>query len=511
MLPALIENLLRPTAYPHPVTTVRLIETHISWVLLAGNFAYKVKKPLDLGFLDFSTLAKRQHCCAEEVRLNGRLAPEIYLAVVPITGSEAAPRVGGEGPALEWAVKMRAFDAEATLDKATVLDATQIDVIAERVAIFHAGARVIGAEEPYGDAAAVMHPVVENFAHLQPWANDQPARGDRLARLAQWSRAEGARLHPHFAARKAAGAIREGHGDLHLGNIAWIGRAPLIFDCIEFNPNLRCIDPVNEIAFLCMDLFQRGQAPLAWRLLNRWLEVSGDYSGLAALRFYLVYRAVVRAKVAAIAARQGQADADARTEAYLNLAERLSQAEVPALLLMHGLSGSGKTWASQSLLESLGAIRIRSDVERRRLAAHRPELPRYGDAMTVLTFAHLETLAAALLAAGFIVIVDATFLGQAQRRPFFTLADRLGVPLRLISLQAPAAVLRERVQHRFAAGHDASEADLAVLEAQLKSFAPLDATELVRTIALDSCASPDWPDDDAGWRKLLRLPAAGTD
>ncbi|TCJ19769.1 hypothetical protein EZJ19_01160 [Parasulfuritortus cantonensis] len=471
-LPAPFGHLLEPAAYPHPVAAVRLIETHISWVLVAGDYAYKIKKPVDFGFLDFSTPDKRRACCEEEVRLNRRLAPDTYLDVVAVTDAGMA----GSGPVRDWAVRMRAFPADATLDRETAVLPAQIDAIADRVAAFHAGIAQAPAASPYGTAAAAMHPVRENFRQLREQGLEAAGHGPRIAELEAWSEREFTRLGGHFDARKAAGFVRECHGDLHLGNIAWVAGAPLIFDCIEFNPNLRFVDVVSEVAFFCMDLIARGLDALAWRFLNRWLEHGGDYPGLAALRFYMVYRAVVRAKVAGFRAAQGDSGAMAEVGRYLDLALRLSRPGRPGLLLMHGCSGAGKTWLAQTLLERLAAIRLRSDVERKRLHG----LPALADSRATAgdiytaeasrrTFAHLADTADRLLAEAFPVIVDATFLGRGQRAAFIALAEARRLPWRLVSPVVDASVLRGRVAARLTRGDDASEADLGVLEDQLRN------------------------------------------
>ncbi len=480
--PARHQCLFDPAAYPHPVDRVRLIETHISWVFLAGEYAYKLKKPVNLGFLDFSTLKRREHCCREEVRLNRRLAPDIYLGVVPIAGSP--PRVEGEGPVLEWAVKMRAFPAEATLDREADITPGQVDAIADRVARFHL--EIAPAPGEFGTPDAVRAPVAENFRQLRELL---PTPDSRLDALEAWSVAEGQRLAGHFAARRAEGHIRECHGDLHLGNIAWVDDAPLIFDGIEFNPGLRSIDVISEVAFLCMDLMHRGHVALAWRFLNRYLEHSGDYAGLAALPYYLAYRALVRAKVAAITASARGDDDFSICRSYLELAGRLTRRPPPALLLMHGVSGAGKTWVSQSLLEQLPAIRIRSDVERKRLFG----LEALADSRAISvniysreagerTLAHLLALAETLLDAGVRVIVDATFIKRDWRDPFLSLAARLAVPWLIIALEAPVEVLQQRVLARQAAGRDASEAGVDVLAAQLAVADPFTAVELPHVI-----------------------------
>ncbi len=557
----LIASLLDPAAYPHPAPAPRLIETHISWVILAGDYAYKLKKPVNLGFLDFSTLEKREHCCHEEVRLNSRLAPEIYLGVVPIAGTPS--RVGGEGPVLEWAVQMRAFPADATLDHEAEITPEQIDAIADRVARFHEEIAVAPADSGFGLPDAVRAPVAENFRQLRALL---PTPDAPLNPLEAWSQAEGQRLADHFTTRWAEGYIRECHGDLHLGNIAWLteglpplakallplpgdavgvvvppftkggtggiseaaaqanvakspsfplwergrtlpralsvasivnekralakGESPLIFDGIEFNPGLRHIDVISEIAFLCMDLMHRGKAPLAWRFLNRYLEHSGDYAGLAALPYYLVYRAMVRAKVSAI--RSSQSDGDfTETLSYLGLAQRITQRPAAILLLMHGVSGCGKTWISQHLLEQLPAIRLRSDVERKRLfgltaladsRAAGEDI--YSREAGTRTLARLLDLTKTLLSARFHVIVDATFIKHDWREPFQKLAEEHGIPWWIAALEAPADVLGQRVVARQAGGHDASEAGPDIVVAQLAAVDPFNEVELPHVVPL---------------------------
>lgn len=477
----------------------RLIETHISWVLVAGVDAYKLKKPLDLGFLDFSTLERRRFCCEEEVRLNRRLAPQTYLGVVPVVGDPSAPHLGGEGPVLDWAVHMRAFPPEATLDRAQSLSAGQIDAIADTVARFHAEIEAAPADSPYGTPERVMHPVRENFYQICE-QRPPPEALALLETIERWSEAEFARLEGHFLARKREGWVRECHGDLHLGNIAWVDGRPLIFDCIEFNPALRYIDVVSEVAFLTMDLTSRGHVDLAWRFLNRWLEHTGDYAGLDALVFYQVYRAMVRAKVDFIHAGQGDASAANAAMAYLEFAERLTRPRRPALLLMHGVTGCGKTTLSQQILQTLGAVRLRSDVERKRLFGLGPledssRIPGgiYNEEASRRTFERIEALGRGLLGAGFRVIADATFLRRQHREPLIRAAQALGVPWFILSLKTDAAALRERVARRAQARTDASEATLDVLEKQLQELEHFAADEAAQVIVFDGNAPGTWP------------------
>ncbi len=521
-MPPLIAGLLEARAYMHAGAAPRLIETHISWVILAGDYAYKIKKPLDLGFLDFSSLEKRRHYCEEELRLNSRLAQDIYLAVVPITGSLDAPHMEGPGAALEWAVKMRAFPADATLDREAAISREQIDAISDRIAAFHAGIARAPAASAYGTAQAVSEPVQANFELLRTLLPEHlsAARNQSvqalLDRLHAWSRRSGERLAEHFAARKADGYVRECHGDLHLGNIAWVDGQPIIFDALEFNPALRHIDVISEIAFLSMDLQHRGRPDLAWRLLNRYLEQNLDIAGIKALAYYQVYRAMVRAKVAAILAAEQTPDAATDAEAdfdacfaYLNLADRLAHDARPALVLMHGVSGSGKTWLSQHLLEQLGGIRLRSDVIRKALFGLQPlqdsaaipggiYTPEAGARTLAALLAHARTL----LAAGYLVIVDATFIQRDWRAPFQALAEAMGVAWQIVALDAPADLLQARIAQRRQHGADASEAGPDVLESQLAHSEPFTAQESPHVLRLGS----DWKAADA----VIRLRAALT-
>ncbi|PKO66330.1 MAG: aminoglycoside phosphotransferase [Betaproteobacteria bacterium HGW-Betaproteobacteria-17] len=491
-LPQLIRSLQAPACYDHPAGPVRLIETHISWVLLTGEFAYKIKKPLDLGFLDFSSLDKRLHACCDEVQLNRRLAPDIYLDVVPITGTPAAPRVNGPGVAFEYAVKMRQFPPDATLDRldaAGGMTTQHVDTIAATLARFHLeGCARAAPDSPWGDPGRVWQPVAQNFAQIAPRL-DAAADRQQLDALQRWCEAEHARLTPLMAARKRDGFVRECHGDLHLGNLAWVDGQLLVFDCIEFNPELRWIDIQSEVAFCYMDLLQRGHADWAWLFLNGWLERTGDYAGIALLRYYAVYRALVRAKVAAIRSAQtagaGRDAALAEVRALLALATTLARPLPARLDITHGLSGSGKTTVTQKRMQVPGAIRLRSDVERKRLAGL-DALAKSGSGVgeslyaagaTQNTYKHLAHLAGQLLDAGWPVIVDATFTARWQRDRLREVARTRQAAFRILDFPVPLATLRERIVQRARSGGDASEADLAVLQHQLDTEEPLAADE----------------------------------
>ncbi|MDD5329311.1 MAG: AAA family ATPase [Sulfuricella sp.] len=492
----LIESLRRTLEQP-----VEVVETHISWVLLAGDYAYKIKKAVNLGFLDFGTLEKRRFYCAEELRLNRRLAPDLYLEVVPIAGSAEQPVLGGAGPAIEYAVKMRRFPQSAMLDQVLrrgELTAATIDAIARKIAGFHASIAVAGSDSPFGTAERVHQPVAENFAQIR--AQRGGASHPELGELEQWSEREYRARQAAFAARKARGFIRECHGDLHLGNIVLIDGEVVPFDGIEFNENLRWIDIVSEAAFLAMDLQDRQQPRLARRFLNAYLERTGDYGGLEVLRYYLAYRAMVRAKVAAI--RIAQSDpAGAEQEqlqnmlnGYIELAQGYTRPGKPFLAITHGLSGSGKTTATQALLEAMEVFRVRSDVERKRLYGLKPEAHSasrtgvgiYSPEATRRTYGKLAGLARDIVLSGFPVIVDAAFLKRRERAAFRELARQLGVPFAILDLTAPEQLLRQRVELRRQDGHDASEADIAVLESQLRFGEALEDDELTGAIPVDA-------------------------
>jgi len=498
-LPTLIRALLRPQNHSPPPAACELVETHISWVILAGERVYKIKKPLDLGFLDFSTLEKRRFYCEEELRLNRRLAPGIYQQVVAISGSPDQPLLGAGGQAFEYAVQMHRFPQQAQLDRMLACDAltpAHIDAFARLAADFHSRVAVAQAQSPYGGPQQVWQPVAENFAQIREHLHGE--RGSpALRRLEQWSREVFARLGPLLEQRKQSGFIRECHGDMHLRNLAWIDGRAVAFDCIEFNPALRWIDVISEIAFMVMDLQARGEPRLAQRFLNGYLEQTGEYAGLDLLPFYRVYRAMVRAKVAAIELGQHQAPHH-REELndYLDLAASSIRRDSPALLITMGFSGSGKSTVTDGLLQSLGAVRLRSDVERTRLYGEADSdqgigTGKYSTQVSEQLYRHLQQQSRHLLQAGYTVIVDAAFLQRARRQPFAELADACGVPFHILALQAEPDVLRERIRHRQQAGQDASEADLAVLEAQLQHHDPLDEREQARTLEIDTAQPAD--------------------
>ncbi|MDR3417480.1 MAG: AAA family ATPase [Nevskia sp.] len=517
-LPPLIQALLRPSAYSHGAHRVRLAETHISWVLLTGAYAYKVKKPVKLPFLDFSSLQLRLDACREELRLNRRFAPELYLDVVPITGSAEHPLVGGEGVPLEYAVKMRQFPADRQLDR--VLDAgglspRDMEQFGRSLAALHATLPSAAAGTEYGLPSQVQTPLRDSLHDLLQGTGDDALRS-RLEQIGQWVTRRGTELAPVFDARRLAGCVRECHGDLHLANLVSLDQGIVPFDCIEFSPGLRWIDTVSDTAFLLMDLAHRGHPGLGYAFLNGYLEAGGDYAGVRTLHYYAVYRALVRAKVAMIRWQSLAVDKRRRQHLdecidYVRQALYWTRRARPGLILMHGLAGSGKTRYSGELAERLPAIRVRSDVERKRMHGIAPQ-GRSGSGVgagiyTVdagrQVYSHLVDLARALIEGGETAIIDATFLHQAARRHFAALAQQLDVPMAIVDCQAPPAELERRLVERAREGKDASEADVAVLRHQLGHNDPLDDAERAHTLTVDTTRAPPFDALLAQLRTLL--------
>lgn len=498
----LINALCSAEAYPHEITGIKIIETHISRLLLTGNYVYKIKKPVNFGFLDFSSLEKRHFYCQEELRLNQRLSDDLYLEVVPITGSFTQPKISGSGIPIEYAVKMRQFQTGRLLSEFAqkkLLDPFLIDELAIMVAGFHQKTEVINNHSILGSTQIIKHWFNENFAHIQPLLISKSDQ-KQLQKIQRWGKQEWRRNAGFLQIRLIEGFIRSVHGDLHLSNITQYQGKLIAFDCIEFNPMLRCIDVQNDIAFLIIDLWFFGYPQLAYRFLNQYLQLTGDYAGLQILPFYLVYRALVLAKVALLRRTQQQQPTEiARLyqeyKKYLFLAEQLIRKHRVMLIITHGFSGAGKSTIAQQLGDTIGAIWLRSDIERKRLFSY-PPLGNsasniadglYSEQHTQETYQHLELQAREILNAGFSVIIDATFLKRAQRARFQKLAA-LTCPFIILNIEASDSELCRRIEQR---RNDASEATIAVLRRQQLTAEPLSSEELMHTLTVHSDPTPD--------------------
>lgn len=493
MSQSLIAALQNPALYPHPVDRFEVIETHISWVLLTGPYAYKIKKPVNFGFLDFTSLQAREHFCNEELHLNQRLTEGLYLQVLPITGSADAPQLSGTGPAIEFALQMRQFPQSQLLTNVLArgeLLPAHIDDLARQIAGFHLRTPRVPAENPLGSAAAVMAPVRQNFEQARGMLS-QDSDLQQLAALEDWAEITFTRLQPLLDQRKAEGFIRECHGDIHLGNATLLEGKVALFDCIEFNEPFRLIDIVCDAAFLAMDLEDRGLHALSRRFICLWLEQTGDYASLELLNFYKAYRAMVRAKVSlfSLAHQSSDEGRDAtlrQYRSYADLAESYSAIPSPFLAITHGVSAVGKSHVAMRLVEDLGAIRLRSDVERKRLFGEQKDSSAdplgtgiYNAASSEVTYQRLHRLAASCLHSGLPVVIDATYLKHAQREDARLTAEAAGVPLLILDCHAEQAVIAQWLAQRTAEGGDPSDATLEVIEAQQASREALSAAELL--------------------------------
>lgn len=543
----LIQALMTGKGFPQPVAGVEHIETHISHVLLAGDFAYKIKKNVSFGFLDFSTLEKRKHCCEEELRLNRRQAPDLYLAVIPITGTPTAPQLNGNGDAIEYAVKMQRFSQQSLLDQrlaAGQVNNAHIDLLAQTLVAFHHGIAKADNNSPYGGLDQITRYTLENCRVISPLLTSQSDQ-EHLATYTSWIDRQHSVLAAVFAQRKRDGFIRECHGDLHLRNITLDNHLIHFFDCIEFNPDLRWVDVISELAFLAMDLDASGYLSFSRRLLNHYFEFTGDYAGVTLLRYYLAYRAMVRAKVAMLRLPQAtstqmqstpqqqsapeqqstlkeqstskeqsalkeqsilkeQTALKNQCSDYLKLAWRYATERTPALILTHGLSGSGKSTHTAQLVELLGAIRLRSDVERKRLFGLAPttmaqaevDAGIYSHAATEKTYAYLVQQTRHILQAGFPVIIDATSLKRWQRNLFRELAQVQGVPFVIVDFAVERDELERRIRQRQLDANDPSDATLDVLRQQIASQEPLESDEYHDVFS--------FPTHNAHWQPLFQ-------
>ena len=499
----LVAALRRPGAcVPGSQGEAGLIQTHLSSLLLVGQQVFKLKRPLHLGFVDFRSLSARQAACHEELRLNRRTAPQLYLGVVPVLQTEDGPRLGALGAApppgtavIDYAVQMRRFDDRQLFEHLAdsgQLGAAEIDSLAEVVGGFHA--QLSPAPAGFGSAAATRQMAVDNAAELAAAVAGSPCAGP-VAGLQQWILAQAAKLAPLMDQRRLAGRVRELHGDLHLGNIVWLGGRAVLFDALEFSAELRCIDTLGDLAFTFMDLLAHGQRRLAWRFISAALEQADDHAALPLLPFWAVHRAAVRAKVALLGATgPGAAAQQARAQRYLATALALAGLgavrPAPRLVLTVGLSGSGKSTVAGAVAERLGAVRLRSDVERKRLFGVAPTtrgVPGlYSADATHRTYLRLQGLAATVLQAGLPVVVDAASLRRSERDAMRAVAARCGVPCQLLLCEAPAELLQQRLQQRLQAGTDASDATPAVLAMQQRSVEWPGADELARAWRLDT-------------------------
>jgi aminoglycoside phosphotransferase family enzyme/predicted kinase len=497
-----LHALLYPRAYPHPVRTVELIETHISWVLLTGKLAYKLKRPVHYDFIDLRNAGQRRLLCHEEVRLNRRFAPQLYLGVRAIRQRHGETRIGGSGAIVEHAVRMvqfsRSQELNALLETQRIAPA-ELRNFGGELAAMHQRLPAPRAGQRWGRAAAQLAGIRRNAVECARAAEALGAAAARTvqtvrSRLEAWADA----ALPLLERRFADGRVRECHGDLHAGNIVRHGAQLLPFDCLEFDPALRWIDVADEVAFLVADLEARQHPLHAQAFLSGYLSASGDYQACLLLPVFGAHRALVRAKILALSAATNHRTASVAREArraharYVARAQRALAPQQPKLVLMSGLSGSGKTWLAERLAPALAAVHVRSDIERKRLAGLSPVARSssavaqglYAPAATEAVYRRLAQCAADALAGGYNTIIDATFGVARERERFRALATQLSLDTWIVYCHAPHGLLEKRLRERQRRGRDPSEADIAVLRWQESHFIPPAAREA--TAVLDA-------------------------
>jgi uncharacterized protein len=495
-LPALIQQMLVPEFYPHPVTMpIESIQTHASIVILTGEFAYKLKKPVDFGFLDYSTVAKRQHFCKEELRLNQRGAQELYLEVVAIAKQGNKYHLGSDGEIVDYAVKMVQFPQENLLSNmfaSGMIATADIEEIGNVVAEFHRRAQTNEYISSFGAVNRIKESIDDNYrqtekyidrAQTQLQFNETKAYTDRFL-------LEHAQL---FLDRINGGFIRECHGDLHLRNICRWQSKILLFDCIEFNEPFRFVDTMYDVAFAVMDLEARGRKDLANRFLNTYAEQTGDWAGLQVLPMYLSRQAYVRAKVSSfLLDDQGISDRDRATAAqtagaYYHQAWAFTRTQPGRIIMLSGLSGSGKSTLGKLLAQAVGGVQLRSDAVRKHLGGI-PLLSKGDDSlytpeMTARTYQLVLELGGKLAAAGFTVILDAKYDRQSLRAAVVDLAQSQDLPIQIIHCTGPIEVLRDRLANRTG---DIADATVDLLASQQAAWEDFSSEEQAAVITVNT-------------------------
>ena len=502
-LPDLIQQMLQPGFYPHGVIEpVQLIQTHASFVLLTGDYAYKIKKPVNFGFLDYSTLEKRQHFCTQELVMNRRTAPEIYLEVVPIIQKGDRFQLASNSPSInsgeipvEYTLQMQQFPQESLflslLEQGKITEQIMED-LGREIAKFHSTASSDNYIRKFGEVSQIREAIDNNYLISQKYIGG-PQTQTQYQETKDYTDSFFAENQELFDSRIANNKIRECHGDLHLRNIALWQNKILLFDCIEFNEQFRFVDVMYDVAFTVMDLESRGHQELGNAFLNTYIEQTGDWEGLQLLPLYLSRQAYVRAKVsslmlddAAISTAQ-KAEISQTAAHYYKLAWEYTKLHQGKLTLMSGLSGSGKSTVARYLARRTGAIHIRSDAVRKHLGGislnERGGQDLYSDEMTANTYSRLLELGIILTDRGWNVILDAKFDRQNLRTGAINLAQSRNLPLQIIYCTAPIEVLRSRLEQRRG---DIADATAELLSSQQAASEPFTESEQIYVKIVDT-------------------------
>jgi uncharacterized protein len=502
-LPPLIQQMLSPDFYPHPITQeIELIQTHISFVLLTGEYAYKVKKPMNFGFLDFSTLDKRLFFCQEEIRLNRRLAPELYLQVLSIVERDGKFTFSTENESpVEYCIQMRQFPQADLLinvfDRGELTPA-HVEDIAKQLAKFHATADTNEHIASFGTKDAIKAVADDNYQHTVKYIDlaQTQAQFDETKAFSDKFFSEYADL---FANRVAQGKVKECHGDVHLKNICLYQGKVQIFDCIEFNEPFRNSDTLYDAAFLLMDLQYRDRRDLANIFLNTYLEQTGDYGGVTLLPLYSSMRAYIRAKVTSFLLddpgipQPVKDKARVEAAAYYKLAWEYTRSTQGKIIIMSGLSGSGKSTTARGLATQLEAIHIRSDAVRKHLAGidlmQRGDDALYTPEMSAKTYARLTEIGIILASKGFNVILDAKYDRVNLRADIIDRSEAQGIPWQILYCHADTALLKQRLSDR---SGDIADATADLVDSQEQKFEAFTTAELAKLINLDTTNTVDF-------------------
>ena len=507
--PRLIESMLQKDFYPHTPKTLELAQTHISYVFIAGDYVYKIKKPVNFGFLDFTTLEKRKFYCEEELRLNRRLAPSIYLDVIPISEDDHGRLTPGTaGKVVEYAVYMKKLPLDRMLKVLLAegrADAQTLDLVAAKIAAFHQSAQTGGSIDEMGSIQTIRHNQDENFMQTEKYRNITIADFQyRFIRnyVDQFLETRKSLLEKRVLDHK----IRECHGDLHLEHIC-IAEDIIIFDCIEFNARFRCGDVAAEVGFLTMDLDYNGYSKQAEDFTTSYLKYSGDADLQSLLNFYRCYYAYVRGKVISFRLDQKEIPAGERQEIqktasrYFDLAYTYAaRLEKPVMILTAGMIGSGKSYQARHLAARLGAEVIRTDVIRKEMLEINPaekHLESFGEGIysqeiSRRTYDQALAMAEAIILLGKPVIIDASFWSRTDRTLAIDLARKLGIPAYVIECTCPDEVVKTRLEKRKQEANNPSDGRWEILQEQKKHYEPVDEIPKGNYFRMDTSDKPEY-------------------
>lgn len=494
-LPPLILRMLQPSFYPHSVSKpIEIVQTHISYVVLTGEYAYKIKKPIKLSFLDFSTLEKRHHFCQEELRLNRILAPNLYIAVLPIIEIshrqfKIAKSQTNIEQVIEYVIQMHQFEKDGLeLLQENLLTFTHMQSLGKQIALYHSEAETNSKIQSYGSVEVICHINRENFTLSRSYINKtlSPSRYQNIFEYINHFLSD----HSEWLEkRQFQHKIRECHGDLHLKNLCLFQDKLQAFDCIEFNQEFRYIDILYDVAFLVMDLTYYGHLDYANEFLNEYLEKTDDYSGVNILPLYLIMRAFIRGNVTSLTCEDSlippseKAILKIQAQAYYKLASDYTYRPQGRVILMSGISGSGKTTVARNLSRKINAIRIRSDAVRKHIAGisllgswsnENSNQNIYTPEMTYKTYKRLVDSGLQLAKQGVTVILDAKYDKRNFRHEVITRTKAAKIPLNIIVCKAPLEVIRNRLMYRT---NDISDANISILETQLNEAEDFNDTE----------------------------------